>query len=236
MFNIYGDRDTFYQWDTGQRIIVEDDACCEVHIYDPSGPRALPLEVHSDGDLRLVDVPDFLLQSGDEILVWAFVKNEKQAHTKESRIFPVHKRAKPADYVYTETEILIYKTLADRIDALEGKEISAELIARAVADYLKENPISTGFNVPKRYVELLAANWVTESEELHSQVVSIDGVTENSKVNIEPSEGQLIIWREKDLAFTTKNSGGVVTVYAIGQRPENDYTVQVTLKEVEDDE
>ena len=81
-------------------------------------------------------------------------------------------------------------------------------------------------------VVLLAANWVTESGEKHSQVVTVDGVTENSQVDLTPTEDQLIIWREKELAFTTKNVGGVVTVYAIGQRPENDYTIPVTIREV----
>ena len=109
-----------------------------------------------------------------------------------------------------------------------------EQIARAVADYMKENPIDTGSKVTNGDVELLAANWVTESEEKHSQVVTIDGVTKNSQVDLTPTEDQLIIWRQKELAFTTKNIGGVVTVYAIGQKPENDYTIQVTITEVEE--
>ena len=114
---------------------------------------------------------------------------------------------------------------------LESLKAPEEQIAKAVADYLKENQI---FNGLERYVELLAANWVTESEGKHSQVVSIAGVTKNSQVDLTPTEDQLIIWRQKELAFTTKNVGGVVTVYAIGQKPENDYTIQVTITEVEE--
>ena len=30
----------------------------------------------------------------------------------------------------------------------------------------------------------------------------------------------------------TKNVGGIVTVYAVGQKPANDYTIQVTITEV----
>ena len=117
---------------------------------------------------------------------------------------------------------------------LSSLKPSEEQIAKAVADYLKENPISMRSNGLERYVELLAANWVTESEGKHSQVVSITGVTKDSQVDLTPSEEQLIIWRKKELAFTTKNVGGVVTVYAIGQKPENDYTIQVTITEVEE--
>lgn len=80
-------------------------------------------------------------------------------------------------------------------------------------------------------VELLAANW-TGSNNLYSQVVSIDGVTENSQVVLNPSVEQLVVFHEKDLTFVAENEDGIVTVYAIGQKPENDYTIQVTITEV----
>ena len=80
-------------------------------------------------------------------------------------------------------------------------------------------------------VTLLASGWVG-SESLYSQVVNIDGVTENSQVDLTPSVEQLMVFYEKDLTFATKNEGGVVTVYVIGQKPTNDYTIQVTITEV----
>jgi hypothetical protein len=87
------------------------------------------------------------------------------------------------------------------------------------------------FSAAIREVTLLAANW-TSSGNLHSQEVSIDGVTENSQVDLTPSVEQLVVFYEKDLTFVTENEGGVVTVYAIGQKPTNDYTIQVTITEV----
>ena len=81
-------------------------------------------------------------------------------------------------------------------------------------------------------VDLLAANWVGEKSP-YSQVVQIDGVTEYSQVDLTPSIEQLVIFYEKDLGFVTENDDGVVTVYAIGQKPENDYTIQVTITEVD---
>ena len=81
-------------------------------------------------------------------------------------------------------------------------------------------------------VELLAANWVGNANP-YSQVVEIEGVTENSQVDLTPSVEQLVIFYEKDLGFVTENDDGVVTVYAIGQKPENDYTIQVTITEVD---
>jgi len=82
------------------------------------------------------------------------------------------------------------------------------------------------------YVDLLAANWIGDSSP-YSHVVEIDGVTENSQVDLTPSIEQLVIFYEKDLGFVTENEGGIVTVYAIGQKPENDYTIQVTITEVD---
>ena len=80
-------------------------------------------------------------------------------------------------------------------------------------------------------VTILAADWAGE-ESPYSQVVVIEGVTEFSQVDLKPSVDQLTIFHEKDLAFVTENDGGVVTVYAIGDKPTNDYTMQVTITEV----
>jgi hypothetical protein len=81
------------------------------------------------------------------------------------------------------------------------------------------------------YIDLLSAKW-QGGDNLYSQVVDIAGVTEYSKVDINPSVEQLAIFYKKDIAFTTENEDGVVTVYCIGQKPADDYTMQVTITEV----
>lgn len=82
------------------------------------------------------------------------------------------------------------------------------------------------------YVSLPADKWVTKGENLHSQVVEIPGVTTCTQVDLTPSVEQLAIFHNKDIAFVAGNKDGVVTVYAIGQKPTNDYTMQVTMEEV----
>ena len=79
---------------------------------------------------------------------------------------------------------------------------------------------------------LTTSGWIGEASP-YSQVVEIDGVTENSQVDLTPSVNQLAVFYNKDLAFVTENDNGVVTVYAIGQKPQNDYTIQVTITEVD---
>lgn len=81
------------------------------------------------------------------------------------------------------------------------------------------------------YATLLSSAW-EGGENLYSQTVTIDGVTKNTQVDLTPSVEQLAIFYNKDLTFVTENENGVVTVYAIGQKPQNDYTIQVTLTEV----
>lgn len=80
-------------------------------------------------------------------------------------------------------------------------------------------------------VTIFADRWIGENSP-YSQVVEVSDVTENSQVDLTPSVEQLAIFHQKDLAFVTENDGGVVTVYAIGDKPTADYTIQVTITEV----
>lgn len=81
------------------------------------------------------------------------------------------------------------------------------------------------------YVTIFANKWVGTTSP-YSQVVTVDGATKNSQVDLTPSVDQLAVFYQKDLAFVTENEDGVVIVYAIGQKPTNDYTIQVTITEV----
>jgi hypothetical protein len=85
--------------------------------------------------------------------------------------------------------------------------------------------------VPIVNVTLAASAWIGEGN-LHSQVVSVNGVTKYSKVDLLPSAEQLAIFHNKDVAFVTENVDGVVTVYAIGEKPTNDYVIQASVTEV----
>ena len=80
-------------------------------------------------------------------------------------------------------------------------------------------------------VTLYAENWVGDASP-YSQVVTMAGVTSCSKVDLQPSTEQLAIFHEKDLAFVAENEDGIVTVFCIGQKPINDYTIQTTITEV----
>lgn len=64
------------------------------------------------------------------------------------------------------------------------------------------------------------------------QTVNMDNISVNSKVDLLPSPQQLEQFRSQELAFTTENDGGVVTVYAIGDKPSEDISFDVAIWEV----
>ena len=82
------------------------------------------------------------------------------------------------------------------------------------------------------HIDLISANW-HGSDGLYSQVVTIDGITSCSKVDLLPSVEQLAVFHNKDVAFVTENEDGVLTVYAIGDKPTQDYAMQAQIMEVE---
>lgn len=131
------------------------------------------------------------------------------------------------------TDVLMqWKTETDsKIDVLGGKIDNVD----AKIDVLNTNVEEVIDNLPRAkigWATLLADKWEGEASPF-SQIVEIEGVTENSQVDLTPSVEQLNIFYDKDLTFVTENIDGVVTVYAIGQKPSNDYTIQVTITEVD---
>lgn len=97
----------------------------------------------------------------------------------------------------------------------------------------KEKEVLKLANAPEiDEVTLLASAWVSDEEKRHSQVVEIERATNKSQVDLTPDDDQLAVFYKKDIGFVTKNENGKVTVIAIGQKPKNDYSIQVTLTEV----
>jgi hypothetical protein len=108
--------------------------------------------------------------------------------------------------------------------------LTKEQIIEAVQEYFTLNDVPSKSKL--REVTLYADKWVGE-EPKYEQIVTIEGVTETSQVNLAPSDEQLDIFYNKKVVLSTKNVGGVVTVTLIGQKLESDYTMQVTLVEVD---
>ena len=133
----------FYQWDTGQSIQV------------PEGVPTVHFKMRGEGVAfqavdRMVAVPDELLQLENDIILWTYDTN----HTIDVARVPVKERDKPADYVYTPTEVKTWEQLDKRIAALEkgggvagvtsvnGKTGTVELTAKDVGAATHEDVTS----------------------------------------------------------------------------------------------
>lgn len=80
-------------------------------------------------------------------------------------------------------------------------------------------------------ITLEASKWVG-ADGLYTHSLTIDNITPYSKVDLQPSVEQLAIFYEKDITFVVENDNGTITVFCIGQKPANDYTMQATITEV----
>lgn len=116
MFRIFDDRKEFYQWDLNQKLVVDDDTVNEVHFCNKTDDCSLVCEVYNEDGKRLVNVPNVLLQTDWKIRVYAYCGN----YTKVEECFKVNSRSKPADYIYTETEVKRYEDFEERLTNLQG--------------------------------------------------------------------------------------------------------------------
>lgn len=120
--HIYNGREHFYQWDLNQRITSNNFAVGdEIHFFNMKQPTALVVIAYELDGKVVAYVPNILLQSSCPITVYRYINTDNDAHTIEEYSFDVKQRAKPDDYVYTETEIYTIKTAVDKA-LLEAKE------------------------------------------------------------------------------------------------------------------
>ena len=108
-----------FQWDTGRRVQIIPEAGTtldEVHFANNQNPLAL-IKTPEDGGI--VAIPDALLQTSGRVAVYAVTVTSDGRRTVDSTRLPVIAREKPDDYVYTEEELLTYKTLEKRLDQIE---------------------------------------------------------------------------------------------------------------------
>lgn len=129
------------------------------------------------------------------------------------------------------------KTIIAWVDD-DAQEIEIEDVEYVIQNPSIEERLNTLENANNKKtvgsVTLLSANWIDDDNKYKQENVVIEGVdiTPYSKVNLQPSAEQLTIFHDKDLEFVTENEDGNVTIYVLGDKPANDYIMQVTVEEV----
>lgn len=95
-------RGALWQWDTGRRVkIVGGAGVKQIHYQNNCFDRSVDVDVEDDGTAI---IPDELLQDYYRLTAYAYVTDDTGAYTMVQQDFPVYKRAKPADYVFTPVE------------------------------------------------------------------------------------------------------------------------------------
>lgn len=135
-------------------------------------------------------------------------------------------------------DMLQYKYVDTGVSALgttpkKGVDYFTEEDIQSIVEKVKAMITSP---VKRVTITLFASAWVMSEENQYVQIIHIEGITEYSKVDLQPTPEQLAVFYEKDVTFVAENKGGKVTVYCIGQQPTNDYTMQATITEVERNE
>lgn len=136
------------QWDIDQTLVVEDSYILEhqgklpnFHFCNKNSKDALVVETKLDEKGRITaDVPNILLQQGTPIIAYVYIYGldglDGYAKSLYTIRLPVRPRPKPDDYMYTETEILTWQRLEERMKKLI-QEVADDLESHK-AD--KDNP------------------------------------------------------------------------------------------------
>lgn len=112
VFEIYDGRNNFWQWDSGQRLIVHDETINQVHFSNRGMTHSLVAEVRTEFDgKRVCNVPDVALEVPKTLIVYGYSKKESDFSTMVSMKFLVRERPIPDDYIYDREESKIaYQT------------------------------------------------------------------------------------------------------------------------------
>ena len=135
MLTLNDGRSELWQWDTGRTLTVDTD-CSQVHFSNKVFGRSIDVDV-VDGEAI---IPDILLQTDNDLNVWAFSGTAENGYTKISKTFKVNRRNKPADYVFTPPDQTSLEEIKERVSYLESMQ-DPGAIKNAVEDYLKKNPV-----------------------------------------------------------------------------------------------
>ncbi len=196
---------------------------CSIILYDGNGNEIASPRFTMVVSDRVVNSDDINITDEDQAAIGAIMAAEASRQTAEAARVNVE-----AERVTAEEARVLAE--ASRVNAEEARNI-AETARVETLRQIREAFANGVLNPIYTSVKLYASAWVG-AEGPYSQVVTIAGVTAHSKVDLLPSVEQLAIFHDKDIAFVTENEDGVVTVYAIGDKPTQDYTIEVCVTEV----
>ena len=127
----------------------------------------------------------------------------------------------------TQATVTIYPNKWMRVDN-DGKIIDANGNVVDTAG----NIVSEGYYELDENGEIIDSDSFIENRYVQFVNVVNASITPNSKVDIQPSPSDLVVFSAKDISFTTVNANRHVRVCVIGQKPSSQYTFDATVTEV----
>lgn len=140
-----------YQWETGRKLKIiplRGMRVDSVHFSNYGDKTALVVKPREENGAYIADIPNILLQDDRSIAVYSVNVSEDKTETLRECVFSIQKRAKPSDYIYTETEVFTYKDLEARVKKLEEDpgegDIPDDQIRELIGDLENLNTESKG--------------------------------------------------------------------------------------------
>ena len=126
-----------FQWDLNKQIPC---SFPEAHFACIGSEDALIVKANGGN----ASIPNILLQEGKDIMFW-FMEDGAVADSGRIRIVT---RAKPADYIYTETEVITFESLVAKVEDVIAKGNAATDSATTAAQ--KADAAANKANAAKR--------------------------------------------------------------------------------------
>lgn len=92
---------------------------------------------------------------------------------------------------------------------------------------------SGGADAPKLTSIVIPASGWQGSASPYSQVITVNGVNANSRLELLPTPTQISELQEAEISLTVTNNNGVVTVYSFYGKPSSDLEMQILITDVE---
>ena len=149
-----------------------------------------------------------------------------------------------AEYENIKRDVI--NALTEQLNIMVAPNVLYDIVNHYVQNNIEMLKGKDGYTPTKAYVNIKggASNWIAEDVadsggnvigSRYGQTVNVNNanITTRSKVDLQITSEQMLVFHEKDLAFVAENDNGVITIYCIGSIPQNDYTIQAVVTEVE---
>lgn len=168
-------RGALWQWDTGRRVKITDgDGVKQVHYQNKCFGRSMDVDVGDDGTAI---IPDELLQDWHTLTAYAYVTDDAGAYTMVQQDFIVHKRAKPAGYVYTPTDQMTLQTIQRQIGDLSDLTTEAKENLVAAINEVAASCENMGFRVADGYIQYSTDGSTWQNLTAVADLKGADGIT-----------------------------------------------------------